>query len=388
VARDVVAEAFPADLDRFVSIDAGPSMEPTADHRQSPERRRKPMNATIVRASVYSGLIGIILGTALGVTLSSLDLRSFYPEAFYQEGSPGSGGAGVHAGGSFIEQFDLTNLTIPQDHLLRGGPPKDGIPALTDPKTVRASRADFLQPDDRIVAVTMNEESRAYPIRMLNWHEIVNDTLGGQAIAVVYCPLCDSVTVVDREIEGDTLEFGVSGMLYQSNVLMYDRQHDALWSQIMLEAISGPFAGQSLRHYPGWAITTFDQWKREHPNGTVVTFETGHQRNYDRNPYHDYMVSEQLYFPVKHDDDRLAQKDRVIGVRYRDIVRAYPVHAVHHAPDGRLIDDIAGSELIIEADSDTGHTAIVQAPAGAQTIHTFWFSWAATHPETEIYGKE
>jgi len=135
-------------------------------------------------------------------------------------------------GGAGESQFDLRNLTIPMDQLLHGGPPKDGIPALTEPKTVRVARADFLLPDDRIVAVTKNDESRAYPIRLLNWHEIVNDTLGGVPIAVVYCPLCDSVTVVDRRMDGAALEFGVSGMLYQSNVLMYDRTHNALWSFI------------------------------------------------------------------------------------------------------------------------------------------------------------
>lgn len=347
------------------------------------------MNPTIVRASIYSGIVGIIIGTVLGVALSTLELRFLNSEAWYRQGGfdlPGE--AEARSGGGFMSQFDFSNLTVPQEQLLRGGPPKDGIPALTSPKTVRASRANFLQPHDRIVAVTMNDESRAYPIRMLNWHEIVNDELGGVPIAVVYCPLCDSVTVVDRRMDEEILEFGVSGMLYQSNVLMYDRQHDALWSQIMLEAISGPYAGQSLTHYPGWAITTFEQWKREHPNGTVVTFDTGHRRDYDQSPYDDYMTSDALYFPVKRHDDRLGRKDRVIGLRYGDLVRAYPIRTVHQAPGHRLIDMIDGSKLIIESDPTSGHTAIVQSPEGAQTIHTFWFSWAATHPETEIYGKE
>ena len=345
------------------------------------------MNATIVRVGVYSGFTGVIIGTVFGIAVSTIEPRG-----------PRSGES-CHAGGFDVpsiaraegeaesgSRFDLSNLTIPVDQLLRGGPPKDGIPALAEPKIGRAAQAEFLSPDDRIVAVTKNEESRAYPIRMLNWHEIVNDTLGGVPIAVVYCPLCDSVTVVDRRIAGETVEFGVSGLLYQSNVLMYDRTHDALWSQILLEAVSGPHAGKSLTHYSGWAMTTFERWKGEHPSGTVVTFETGHQRNYGRSPYDDYMVNDALYFPVKRADDRLGQKDRIIGVRVGDLVRAYPLAAVHEAPSRRLRDVMSGGEVIIEADEKSGYTAVLKVPDGAHVIHTFWFSWAAVHPETEIYG--
>ncbi len=340
------------------------------------------MNRT--RAAVYASIIGFVVGTGFGVALSRMPLQIPSASSFDDPGPP----LAMAAGGDFLDQFDLTDLTIPEDELGRGGPPKDGIPALTDPETVGAPDVDFLEADDRIVAVTLNGESRAYPIRMLNWHEIVNDSLGGKAIAVVYCPLCDSVTVVDREIEGETLEFGVSGMLYQSNVLMYDREHDALWSQILLEAISGPYAGRSLTHYSGWSITRFDQWKDEHPNGTVATFETGHQRNYGRSPYDEYMTSDRLLFSVKREDDRLDKKDRVIAVRYGEVIRAYPLASVHDARNRRLVDTIDGNEIIIEADPDTGHAAVVAAPDDAKIIHTFWFSWAATHPETEIYGKE
>lgn len=346
------------------------------------------MNAKIVRTAVYSGLIGVIIGVAIGVILSTAELRWLHPEAWYRQGGfdlPTD--ARVQPIGDFLDQFDLSNLTVPEEHLLRGGPPKDAIPALTNPETVAVDEADFLQGDDRIVAVSMHEESRAYPIRMLNWHEIVNDELGGVPIAVVYCPLCDSVTVTDRRIEGETLTFGVSGLLYQSNVLMYDRQHNGLWSQIMLEAVSGPHAGTSLRHYD-WSITTYNEWRESAPGGTVVTFETGHQRDYHSSPYDGYMRSDDLYFPIKRDDGRLDRKARVIGVRFGDVTRAYPLETIHAAADQRLIDEIHGERVVIDADRETGRVEIREMPGEAQTIHTFWFSWAATHPETEVYGRD
>ena len=341
------------------------------------------MNPTVVRASIYFGIIGLIFGFAMGTGLTRFNWAQYTPWSSLGAGGPSGGDPGA-----MLDQFDISNLQIERDQLLAGGPPKDGIPAISDPDIVTRAEVDFLEPDDRIVAVTINGESRAYPIRMLNWHEIVNDTLGGVPIAVVYCPLCDSVTVVDRRVEGETLEFGVSGLLYQSNVLMYDRTHDALWSQILLDAVSGPYAGRSLTHYPGWAITSYEQWQDNHPEGTVVTFETGHRRSYERSPYEGYMASEELFFPVKREDDRLGRKDRIIGVRFNDVVRAYPVGAVHRAPAGRLIDDFNGDQLIIEADVESGRTAVLRAPDGARTIHTFWFSWAAAHPETEIYAEE
>lgn len=337
------------------------------------------------RVTAYAAIISFMIGTGFGVAMSMIDLPFLNQELYYKvvefnrpERTEGSL--------PLSEQFDLSHLTIDRGQLARGGPAKDGIPALNAEVFVSVDHAYFLlNPDDRIIAVAMNGEARAYPIRLLNRHEIVNDELGGVPIAVVYCPLCDSVTVVDRRVNGETLTFGVSGLLYQSNVLMFDREHDALWSQILFEAISGPYAGRSLRHYSNWAITTFEQWKQANPEATVVMPQDGTMRRYDRNPYEGYLTSDELYFPVKRDDDRLEKKTRVIGLRFGDVVRAYPVDAVHRAPDGRLIDTIAGERLVLEADPDTGHTAVLEAPEESQVIHTLWFSWAASHPRTELY---
>ena len=148
------------------------------------------------------------------------------------------------------EQFNLDRLTIPRIRLISAGIGRDGIPSLVDPPVVTADAAEALAGDDRVVGVQINGQARAYPIAILNWHECINDTLGGIPIAVVFCPLCDSVTVFDRRPPGRDapLEFGIAGLLLNSNLVIYDRTDDALWSQVKMEALSGPHAGKGLRH--------------------------------------------------------------------------------------------------------------------------------------------
>ncbi len=294
-------------------------------------------------------------------------------------------------GPRLLSQFNTDDLTIPAAEIQAGGPPKDGIPALTDPHVVKAGDADFMRRDDRVVVVTLGETSRAYPIRALNWHEAVNDQLDDTPFTVIYCPPCDSVSVVDRRIEAGegevtTLEFGISGLLHNSNVLLYDRTDDALWSQVKFEAVSGPHAGSALKHLP-WEITTFDKWRREHPEGTVMSFRTGHRRDYQRNPYERYFQEDGLMFPVSRRDDRLPDRARIVGVRVGDLARAYPVDRIASAADGRVVDHLGEHRLVLEADAESGTVRVVEAPSAARTVHTFWFAWAAYHEDTGIYGE-
>ncbi len=210
--------------------------------------------------------------------------------------------------------FNTENLQINWRDVRAGGPPKDGIPALTLPAFVPVQATGYFREDDRVVVVDIEGDVRGYPFSILNWHEAVNDVVGGVPLAVIYCPLCDSVSVVDRRIQGDTLEFGISGLLYESNVLLYDRTHNALWSQVGLEAVSGPYAGQSLKHQP-WSIMRFDTFRQQHPDAEVLSMDTGHQRNYAHNPYQRYFESGRLMFPVSKRDRRLPDKEPVIGIR-------------------------------------------------------------------------
>lgn len=143
--------------------------------------------------------------------------------------------------------FDLRNAIIPKNEIRSGGPPKDGIPALTNPAVIRAQDAAYLNAADRVAGVAIGEEARAYPLKILNYHEVVNDKLGGVPIAVTYCPLCDSVVVFDRRTEAGVREFGVSGLLYNSNVLMYDRsgRPESLWSKSRPKVYPGREPGRS-----------------------------------------------------------------------------------------------------------------------------------------------
>ncbi len=280
-----------------------------------------------------------------------------------------------------LAQFNTRGLTIPRDQIRAGGPPKDGIPSLTDPKTAAASDTKFAD-GDRMVVVTLGDATGAYPIKVLNWHEAINDKLGDVPIAVIYCPLCDSVSVVDRRMGDATLEFGISGLLHNSNVLLYDRKHNALWSQVGLQAVSGPHAGEALKHLP-WSITTFGKLKKNHPKASVVTTQTGHRRDYTRNPYARYFSNDRLMFPVAHHDHRMKHKEPVVGVRIGDESRAYPVAQIVKA-GGEVTDRFGDQTITLEAD-DAGNVAVIEAPAEARTVHTFWFAWVAFHPKTDVY---
>jgi uncharacterized protein DUF3179 len=284
--------------------------------------------------------------------------------------------------------FDFSDMQVPQNQIIRGGPPKDGIPAITDPKTAPVAYADFMKPDDRVVGVTVNGESRAYPIKVLNYHECYNDTLGGVPIAIVFCPLCDSVTVVDRRLGDKTYEFGISGLLFNSNVLLYDRQDEALWSQAGLIAISGPHAGKSLKHLAGWEITAFANWRNAQPDSTIATLDTGYYstERYNGIAYESYFQTDEVMFPVERSDPRFINKYPVVGVLVGETAKAYPIAMIADTAGGRIEDTIEGQRIVLEATSDPPTVRVVSSPEGARVIHTFWFAWYAFHPETEVYA--
>lgn len=282
-----------------------------------------------------------------------------------------------------LKQFNADNLSIEASEIFAGGPPKDGIPALTDPKVEETSKAKYAK-NNRIVVVTVEGQTRGYPINILNWHEAVNDKIGETPFTVIYCPLCDSVSIVDRRVGDKTLEFGISGLLHNSNVLLYDRQNQSLWSQIGLEAISGPMVGKSLKHLP-WKITRFDEYQKDYPKSTILSLDTGHRRDYTRNPYSQYFANNRLMFPVKRQDRRLGNKEAIVGVRLGDKVRAYPVSAIRKAENQVLTDTLNGQEIVMKAD-DKGGISIEKIPADGIAVHTFWFTWASFYPDTEVYG--
>ena len=224
-----------------------------------------------------------------------------------------------------------------------GGVVVDGIPALDNPRLVAASDATYLNDDDPVFGVDINGDSRAYPLRIANWHEMVNDVVGGVPVSLAYCTLCGAGILFDGRVAGreHPFTFGSSGLLYRSNKLMYDRQTDSLWNQFTGRPVVGPLTGSNieLRVLPV-ALTSWAQWRARHPVTRVLALETGFQRDYRPGvAYHDYFSSPELMFPALIKDKRLAQKDLIFGVRVPGGVKAWPLADF---ADGAVINDHVG----------------------------------------------
>lgn len=280
--------------------------------------------------------------------------------------------------------FDLSNASIPVEEIKDGGPPKDGIPSIDNPEFKKAS-AMQLDESTRVLGVKVNNVAKAYPIPIMNYHEIVNDDFAGQPVVVTYCPLCGSGIAFDASIAGEKKTFGVSGLLYNSDVLLYDRQTESLWSQIMMQAVSGPMEGKELEMVPTMN-TSWGEWKRKYPDTWVLTENTGYQRDYTSSPYQGYEKSRQLYFDVEHQDERFHPKETVVGVEINGKFKAYPFSELEKVKNGKLRDKFQGEELVINYQRDS-QSATINNSQGKElpALTTFWFAWYAFHPETEVF---
>jgi hypothetical protein len=282
--------------------------------------------------------------------------------------------------------FDLSQAEVPLSEIHRGGPPRDGIPALNDPEFLRAGDAPWLRDDDRVLGVYRNGIAKAYPLGIMNYHEVVNDVFADEPIAVTYCPLCFSgVAFRAQERDGARLLLGVSGLLYNSDVLLYDRRTESLWSQIAARAISGPRRGETLEAIP-IANTTWAAWRAEHPDSLVLSRNTAHSRNYDRDPYAEYVEDEALMFPVRFRMHGQHPKTPVLGVRVGELARAYPFSAFPETGRHRIDDELGGESLtiLIDADAQSGRVLDAQGEEIPSLI-VFWFAWFAFHPDTDWY---
>ncbi len=290
------------------------------------------------------------------------------------------------AGAQELNGFDLSGALIDVAEVKRGGPPRDGIPALDAPEMGPADRAAW--PASSMVIGVVGKradgrtEARAYPLDVLVWHELVNDTIGGQPILVSYCPLCGSAMVFARP--GDT-RFGVSGLLYRSDLLMFDRETDSLWTQIEGRAISGPRAGERLELMRS-SFERWDAWRARYPDTLVLSPRTGHRRNYVRNPFGNYARSRKLMFDGP-TDAREHPKARTIGLRTTDgdVARAYPVR-LFEDDDSAIVDTFAGHEVRV-AFSKERNAFVVEAPETIDVVETYWFAWMAFHPESSVYTR-
>jgi len=323
-------------------------------------------------------------------------------------------------------------LPVPKSELNRGAA-KDAIPAITDPafgadwSTADASLSD----DDRVIGVVSDGRARAYPLSILNWHEIVNDEFGG-LLLVTFCPLCGSAMTAERTADGEVTTFGVSGLLWQSDLVMYDAATDSLWSQILATAIRGDLTGEELRLVPS-AVTTWGEWRSEHAatevllpppeSGTIVEAPA---RNYDTNPYAGYEDAERVGIGYNEfDDERLHPKAQVIGVATEDAARAYPLERVLSAGvvndtvgDRPVVVTTTGADSLVAYDRRVDSEVVAFEAAGTDHVagggsrwqrttgeavdgphegtslerangrsQMFWFAWLDFHEGTSVYGE-
>jgi hypothetical protein len=227
-----------------------------------------------------------------------------------------------------LDDPQLPRPLVDPARVVSGGPPPDGIPPIDEPRFLRPDDVAWLAEDEAVIALDVDGESRAYPVQILVWHEIVNDTVAGTPVSLTYCPLCNSALAFDRRLGDRLLTFGTSGKLYLSDLVMYDRQTESLWSQIEGRAIAGVLAGAEVTQIPVQMLT-WKQWREANPDGWVLSRDTGAERDYGRNPYvgYDDADSHPFLFDGKV-DPRLQPKERVITLGGADDPVAVPLAVV------------------------------------------------------------
>jgi hypothetical protein len=269
---------------------------------------------------------------------------------------------------------DFKKHSIDPGLIMRGGPAKDGIPSLDDPQF--AGLGDEIVPSGALgILVEHHGEQRFYPYNILVYHELVNDTIGDLHLLVSYCPLCGTGMVFDREIDGEPVEFGVSGMLYESNLLMYDRKTESLWSQTLQEAVAGELTGRKLELLP-MQIMTIETVRKQYPEARMLSRETGFGRDYDLLPYGGYDTSDGLMFPVQRRDDRLHAKAmlHVVNLPDGESSLAIPLEDLTEGAQSRTI---KGFEVTVKK---TGKEIEVGIDGRAVPgYREMWFSWYTHH---------
>lgn len=335
---------------------------------------------------------------------------------------------------------DFEKHKVPYSQIISGGVPRDGIPPVYEPKFEDVRQAgSWLEAEEPVVAFEWDGDARAYPLRILIWHEIVNDSVGGIPVAITYCPLCNTAVVFDRRVEGQTLLFGVSGMLRNSDLIMWDHQTESWWQQATGEAIVGENTGKLLSFLPS-SIVSWKDFRDSFPQGEVLSQDTGYGRAYGTNPYVAYDSSVRPFLFTGELDRRLPALERVIGVTVEGQSVAYPFSVLAKA--GAVNDTLAGRPLVVLYDRGTvspldqsnisksraaGAAAVYDPRVGGETmvfdwrdgrildrktssmwtvlgkavegplegnslkpaVHGthFWFAWAAFNPDTRIYGR-
>ena len=382
----------------------------------------------IAGAILAGGAVLLVAAPAPGTAVTD-------PELLAEEAAPRG------AGREF--KTDFTRHTVPYSDVLSGGPPKDGIPSIDNPQFVSVADADgWLGELEPVVLVEAGGAAKAYPLQVLTWHEIVNDEVGGVPISVTFCPLCNTAIGFQREFDGQVLDFGTTGRLRYSNLIMYDRQTETWWQQATGAGIAGKYAGSQLGFYPA-NIVSWQDFRERYPDADVLSRDTGYSRSYGRNPYagYDDINNRPFLYRGPRTPEELPPMARVLTVDLPEEAVAYPYETletervindtVAQTPitlfwqpgtasaldsgsiaDGRDVGtgasfsrSLNGEVLDFEwldgaiRDRQTSSTwsLLGEATAGplegsrleaVVSINHFWFSWAAFRPETRIYVSD
>jgi hypothetical protein len=293
---------------------------------------------------------------------------------------------------------DFSKRSVPLEEFESGGPARDGIPAIDEPRYTHARDVDFLEDPEPVILVQVGDDARAYPLQILIWHEIVNAHFGDLPVAVTFCPLCNTAIAFDRRVDGRTLDFGTTGKLRDSDLVMYDRQTESWWQQFGGEALVGELTGEKLRPIPA-EIVSWGDFRREHADGLVLNLFTGHSRPYGANPYQGYdRIDSSPLFAVRNEgDNRLPPKERVVYVEVGDASYVVPFsslakrRAIEIETDaGTLVvrwkPGVASAldEASIASGRDVGAASVTLDGGPAVFTEPFWFVVAAFDPDTEI----
>jgi hypothetical protein len=277
--------------------------------------------------------------------------------------------------------FALTNLRVPREHLIAGGPKRDEIQSVDAPRFASLEEATWVLAENPVIGVSLGGESRVYPIHLIERHQVVNDVVGGKPVAVTYDPLAGVPLVYDRTVDGKTLELGVAGVLYNANFLMYDRATQSLWSQFRGDALAGPLAGKKLARVPS-RQETLAGWLERHPDSKVLA-PPSDKIDYRYSPFSSYWVTNKIPSRVDAEDPRFHAKEVVLGVVREGKARAY-LGSLVTAAGGKLDDELAGRKLKIAYDS--GDSVFrYDVPADVEVTEAYWFAWKAFHPDTEVW---
>ena len=332
----------------------------------------------------------------------------------------------IHPVYTLVGEEENRNI-VPPELIVNGGPPPDGIPSIDNPKFIQIRKAEeFLEDSDLVVGLNINGDIRAYPLQILVWHEIVNDKVGNTPVAVTYCPLCFTNQVFNRTMnDGQILEFGTSGKLYNSNLVMYDRTTKSLWSQAMAQGIGGTFAGIKLERIP-FDVAYWKEWKQLYPDSKVLSTDTGSTRPYGADPYGDYYTNGEILFPVSNSDDRVGLKEIVIGLENKGQYKAFKLQEIegkkvinnqvngkpivllslhpfmarvydpvvngqtlefnYNIKDKKFVDKQTNSMWNFDGKSISGQMKGKQLTR-LSFDEGFWFEWVAFHPKTELYDS-